>query len=260
MVKDLAAPHRGRTPSSPPFAGSGRDPGRGHGEPRDGACPGRGRGGALQRGRRRRTRVSVGSVSDDAVPPLGGTPEPDDAEVGRRFAAGDEQALAWAYERFAGQVHGMAVRAFGPGPDAEDVTQQVFVSAWTGRTGYRPEQGPLPAWLVGICRHKIADTWVRRDRQRRAAEAAVTEARSAADSTGPQVDTAVADRVLLLGELQQLGQPQRGIIELAFFEDLTHTQIAERTGLPLGTVKSHIRRTLERLRTRLEVDGAALHA
>ena len=212
--------------------------------------------GLLERGG---ARVSVGSVSDDAVPALGGTPEPDDAEVGRRFAAGDEQALAWAYERFAGQVHGMAVRAFGPGPDAEDVTQQVFVSAWTGRTGYRPEQGALPAWLVGICRHKIADTWARRDRQRRATEAAVTEARSA-DSTGPQVDTTVADRVLLLGELQQLGQPQRGIIELAFFEDLTHTQIAERTGLPLGTVKSHIRRTLERLRTRLEVDGAALHA
>ena len=187
-------------------------------------------------------------------------PEPDDAEVGRRFAAGDEQALAWAYERFAGQIHGMAVRAFGPGPDAEDVTQQVFVSAWTGCAGYRPEQGPLPAWLVGVCRHKIADTWARRDRQRRAAEAAITEARWAPEATGLQVDTAVADRVLLLGELEQLGQPQRGIIELAFFEDLTHTQIADRTGLPLGTVKSHIRRTLERLRSRLEVDGAALHA
>ena len=192
----------------------------------------------------------------DVVPLRDADPEPDDAEVGRRFAAGDEQALAWAYERFAGQVHGMAVRAFGPGPDAEDVTQQVFVSAWTGRAGYRPEQGPLPAWLVGICRHKIADAWVRRDRQRRAVRAAAAEAPAASGA----VDTAATDRVLLLGELDRLGQPQRGIIELAFFEDLTHTQIADRTGLPLGTVKSHIRRTLERLRSRLEVDGAALHA
>jgi RNA polymerase sigma factor (sigma-70 family) len=182
--------------------------------------------------------------------------EPDDVEVARRFAAGDEQALAWAYERWAGQVHGMAVRAFGPGPDAEDVTQQTFVSAWTGRTGYSPERGPLPAWLVGICRHKIADTWARLDRQRRTVEAVTAEA----PAPSPAVDTVVADRVLLLGELAQLGQPQRGIIELAFFEDLTHAQIAARTGLPLGTVKSHIRRTLERLRTRLEVDGAALHA
>jgi len=182
--------------------------------------------------------------------------EPDDAEVARRFAAGDEQALAWAYERWAAQVHGMAVRAFGPGPDAEDVTQQTFVAAWTGRSGYSPARGPLPAWLVGICRHKIADTWARLDRQRRAVEAVAGEV-----SPAPApVDAVVADRVLLLAELDRIGQPQRGIIELAFFEDLTHAQIAARTGIPLGTVKSHIRRTLERLRTRLEVDGAALHA
>ncbi len=200
----------------------------------------------------------LGSVRPVATEDLRWSAEPDDDEVARRFAAGDEQALAWAYERWAGQVHGMAVRAFGPGPDAEDVTQQTFVSAWTGRTGYRADRGPLPAWLVGICRHKIADTWERLDRQRRAAEAAAAAAGAPAP-TGA-IDTAVADRVLLLGELDQIGQPQRGIIELAFYEDLTHAQIADRTGLPLGTVKSHIRRTLERLRTRLEVDGAALHA
>jgi RNA polymerase sigma-70 factor (ECF subfamily) len=186
--------------------------------------------------------------------------EPDDREVGRRFAAGDEQALALAYHRWSGQVHGMAVRAFGPGPDAEDVTQQTFISAWTGRAGYRPDAGPLPAWLVGVARHKIADEWARRDRQRRETEAAVSDLRSPSRPVPAGIDTEVTDRVLVLDELDLLGQPQRGIIELAFFEDLTHAQIAERTGLPLGTVKSHIRRTLERLRTRLEVDGAALHA
>ncbi|MGY1723949.1 RNA polymerase sigma factor [Blastococcus sp. SYSU DS0533] len=200
-------------------------------------------------------------MTPDPDPAPRGSAEPDDAEVGRRFAAGDEQALALAYDRWAGQLHGMAVRAFGPGPDAEDVTQQTFISAWTGRARYRPEQGPLPAWLVGVCRHKIADTWARRDRMRREAEAAVSEAQATpAGGTTPAVDSVVADRVLVLEELERLGQPQRGIIELAFFADLTHAQIAERTGIPLGTVKSHIRRTLERLRTRLEVDGAALPA
>jgi RNA polymerase sigma-70 factor (ECF subfamily) len=187
--------------------------------------------------------------------------EPDDDEVARRFAAGDEQALALAYERWAGQVHGMAVRAFGPGPDAEDVTQQTFVSAWTGRARYDTAQGPLPAWLVGICRHKIADAWAKVERQRRSTEAAAADARSLpAPTSGEGLAGAVADRVLLLGELNRIGQPQRRIIELAFFDDLTHAQIAARTGLPLGTVKSHIRRTLERLRNRLEVDGAALHS
>jgi RNA polymerase sigma factor (sigma-70 family) len=209
-----------------------------------------------------RVRPRMGSVLDvDPVPARRLAAEPDDQEVGRRFASGDQQGLAWAYERWAGQVHGMAVRAFGPGPDAEDITQQTFMSAWTGRGGFDPDRGPLPAWLVGVCRHKIADTWAKRARQQRETEAAMSEAR--ATPSGPVtagVDTAVADRVLLLDELDLLGQPQRGIIELAFFEDLTHTQIAVRTGLPLGTVKSHIRRTLERLRTRLEVDGAALHA
>ena len=208
----------------------------------------------------RRPRLgSVGRVEPAPVQRIAA--EPDDAEVGRRFAAGDEQALAWAYERWAGQVHGMAVRAFGPGPDAEDVTQQTFVSAWTGRAGFRPEKGPLPAWLVGVTRHKIADGWARRERQRKEAEAAMAEAQGApSGAVTAGVDSAVADRVLLLDELDRLGQPQRGIIELAFFQDLTHSQIAERTGIPLGTVKSHIRRTLERLRDRLEVDGAALHA
>jgi RNA polymerase sigma-70 factor (ECF subfamily) len=195
----------------------------------------------------------------EPVPAQRAAAEPDDAEIARRFAAGDERALADAYQRWAGQIHGMGVRAFGSGPDAEDVTQQTFISAWTGRARYRPADGPLPAWLVGIARHKIADGWARRERQQRAAQAALSAA-TPAGATTPGVDSAVADRVLLLDELDRLGQPQRGIIELAFFEDLTHAQIADRTGIPLGTVKSHIRRTLERLRTRLEVDGAALHA
>src|SRR3954447_14493265 len=163
-------------------------------------------------------------------------PDPHAEEGPRRFAAGDEQALVWAYERWAGQVHGLAVRAFGWGPDAEGVTQQTLVSAWTGRGVNSPARGPLPAWLVGICRHKIADTWSRLERQRRVLEAAAAEVPPA---SGP-LDGAVADRLLLRGELDRLTQPQRGIIEMAFFADLTHAQIAARTGLPLGTVKSHI--------------------
>jgi len=183
------------------------------------------------------------------------TSEPDDAQVGLMFREGDERALALAYERWAGLVHGLAVRALGSTPDAEDVTQQVFVSAWTGRAGFRPDSGALPAWLVGIARHRIADAFARRRREERDRQA-VSAHLDRRD--GEAFDGVAADRVVLLDELARIGEPQRGIMELAFFHDLTHEQISDRTGIPLGTVKSHIRRTLTRLRTRLEVDRAAL--
>jgi RNA polymerase sigma factor (sigma-70 family) len=200
-----------------------------------------------------RTEVAVDQAADGGI---ADHPEPADAEVGRLFAAGDERALAWAYERWAGLVHGIAVRSLGSSADAEDVTQQVFVSAWTGRAGYRPADGPLPAWLVGITRHRIADAFARRQRDERAHVAALGVVEATAPSTA--FDTRAEDRVILLEELARIGEPQRGIMELAFFHDLTHEQISQHTGLPLGTVKSHIRRTLVRLRSRLEVDGAAL--
>jgi RNA polymerase sigma-70 factor (ECF subfamily) len=139
--------------------------------------------------------------------------------------------------------------------DAEDVTQQVFVSAWTNRRGYRLEAGPLPAWLTGITRHRIADALARRQREVRAVAAAARTPHGVATVV---VDSQAEDRVLLMDELSRIDEPQRGIMALAFFHDLTHEQIADRTGLPLGTVKSHIRRTLTRLRTRLEVDDDAL--
>jgi RNA polymerase sigma-70 factor (ECF subfamily) len=180
----------------------------------------------------------------------------DDASVGGLFRSGDERALAWAYERWGALVHGLAVRALGAGADAEDVTQQVFISAWTGRDGYRPDAGPLSAWLVGITRHRIADALARRAREARIAKAAAVQAAGTREDVhfAPHAE----DRLMLLDELRKMGQPQRGILEMAFFADLTHEQISTRTGLPLGTVKSHIRRSLARLRTRLEVDGAAL--
>jgi RNA polymerase sigma-70 factor (ECF subfamily) len=184
------------------------------------------------------------------------SPEADDGEhaLGARLRAGDEQALALAYERWAALVHGLAVRALGNGSDAEDVTQQVFVSAWTGREGFDPDRGALPAWLVGICRHRIADALARRNR-----EASILAGLMAASPEEAEVaDPALENRVLLMDELARIGQPQRGIVELAYFQGLTHEQIAADTGLPLGTVKSHIRRTLIRLRSSLGVDGAAL--
>jgi len=179
-----------------------------------------------------------------------------DAAVGVAFADGQEWALEEAYHRWGALIHSVAQRATGSTHDADDVTQAVFVSAWRGRHRYSPDHAALPAWLLGITKRRIADHWESRTREQRRIDAAgrASESAPAAEESVEKV----ADRVLIADELSRLDQPQREIMELAFFDDLTHHQIAERLAIPLGTVKSHIRRSLMRLRSRLEVDGVAV--
>ena len=177
----------------------------------------------------------------------------DDADIAARFRAGDEKALADAYARWSGVVHSLARRALGVDADAEDVTQQVFISAWRGRGTFDPAKGPLGAWLVGITRRQIADAFDARTRVRRIE---VTWAENH-DTVGSSDIAAVAERLMIADELERLEPVPRRVMALAFYGDLTHSEIADTTGIPLGTVKSHIRRSLGKLRTRLEVSDDA---
>jgi RNA polymerase sigma factor (sigma-70 family) len=165
------------------------------------------------------------------------------------FVSGDESALTRIYVRWSPLIYSVALRSFGEVTEAEDVTQKVFVAAWTSRRNYQPDRASLPAWLMGIARYKIFDAHNSRTKERRIA----TELAVNSGSAPPTEPLDMAERLILADEIARLDEVPRQVLRLAFYEDLTHAQIAERMKLPPGTVKSHIRRSLLKLKARLEV-------
>lgn len=175
-------------------------------------------------------------------------------DLSARFGAGDERALAEIYRRWSPIVFTLALRFLGDRGDAEDVTQKTFVSAWTSRGSYDPGKGKLSTWLVSIARRRIADTLEARTRVR-ALQEELQRYTTPEQLVGPEID--LGDRLLLADEIDRLEPDAQRVVRLAFYDDLTHEQISERLRMPLGTVKSHIRRSLTRLRSRLEVGHVA---
>lgn len=179
---------------------------------------------------------------------------PEDEALAVAFAAGgpSDVPLREAYARWGALVHTFCRRSLAAEADAEEAAAQVFVLAWRGRGTYDPERGSLAGWLLGIARREVAD------RHRAAArQQAIVEALA---RTGPEPVTntdELVDRLLVADELQRLRPEQRRAVGLAFYDGLSHVQVAAAMDLPLGTVKTHIRRGLAVLRRRLEVDGAA---
>jgi RNA polymerase sigma factor (sigma-70 family) len=180
----------------------------------------------------------------------------DDAKIAAAFPAGDGETLRLVYDRYAGLVFRIALRALPTPGDAEEATQATFVSAWHARSTYRPERAPLSAWLGSIARRRAIDRLRVLNRERLASEAAAMDAQREQMVSTEDLSGRVIDRIVVADELALLPEPQRRVLQLAFFDDLTHSQIAGVTGLPLGTVKSHLRRGLLQLRHRWGVDGA----
>jgi RNA polymerase sigma factor (sigma-70 family) len=201
------------------------------------------------------------AASGRAAPVNTGDPRGEDGEDGftRLFRAGDERALRMAYERYGPAVFHLALRGVGGVADAEDVTQATFVAAWLGREGLDPARGSMLGWLLGIARPKVVDH-IRASARDDIADSVRRMAGPARDVAGDGPPGRIVNRLVLADELARLPAEQRRVLELAFYDDLTHPQIAALTGLPLGTVKSHLGRGMARLRGRWEVDGDAFGA
>jgi len=167
------------------------------------------------------------------------------------LADGSREALSECYRLWGPLVMGIAARSLGSRQDAEDVTQQVFVSAWQSRGTLRPSESALPSWLIGIARHRVADEYARRARAARTSNAIAANRLDGSAVQGVESVDGLVDRVLLREAVDQLSEPRRTVVHLAYVEDRTQEDIAKQLDLPLGTVKSHMRRGLLQLRREL---------
>jgi RNA polymerase sigma-70 factor (ECF subfamily) len=141
---------------------------------------------------------------------------------------------------------------------ASDVTQEVFLAAWRSRDRFDPGSGSLGGWLMGITRFKVADHLRAHYRNQSVASGDLVDLGTTGDrpsAADPDMDL-VATRILVAEALRRVDEPGSTWIRMAFVDGLSHSEIAETTGTPLGTVKSTIRRGLQRIRRDLEVFDA----
>jgi RNA polymerase sigma-70 factor (ECF subfamily) len=169
----------------------------------------------------------------------------EDAMLVERVARGDEHAFRALYERFAAIVHAIARRVLRDPQAAEECTQDVFVQVWRQAARFDPARGTLGAWIVTIARSRAFEHG-RRLARRDIPSDAVAPGAVTGDHAG---DVAAADDALVLARaMAELPAAQLEALQLAYFEGLSHAEIAERLGVPLGTVKGRIRLALDRLR------------
>lgn len=167
------------------------------------------------------------------------------------MAMGRREALEALYALYVDRVHAVALRILQRPEDAEEVVLDTFSQAWERAALYVPERGEVAAWLLNIARSRALDR-LRAERRHRALlplhpeDVSEPYPEHADDPSQRLFDQLDADSALRVVR-HELSEAQQRMIALAFLEDLSHAEIAERTGLPLGTVKSHLKRGLQRL-------------
>ncbi len=166
-------------------------------------------------------------------------------------ARGDRAAFARFYDRYAPLIYSLALRILRVQADAEDLMQEVFLQVWRRADTYRPDRGSVESWVLTIARNRALD------RQR--AATTMKKAHQFLQDVSPTADDAAAQGMAILDEsrsavrsaLGDLADEQRRVLELAYFDGLSQSQIAAHLGVPLGTVKTRIRSAVERLRRSL---------
>lgn len=192
-----------------------------------------------------RALLAAPTLPERAVP--SDNPEP----VLPRVAAGDPEAVRECVARYGPLVWGIARRALGPGPDAEDAVQEAFVELWKSAGRFDPAFAPEVAFVAMVARRRALDLRRRAGRRIQAAPLADAEGRPDPDP-GPVHRAELAEGVALAAAaLATLPAAQQSAIRLAVCQGWTHEQIAAGTGTPLGTVKTLIRRGLLKVRDTL---------
>jgi RNA polymerase sigma-70 factor, ECF subfamily len=170
-----------------------------------------------------------------------------------QVALGNEAALTTLYQRFSRRVHSLARRILGSQSEADDITQEVFVKLWERAGGFFEQRGSAAAWLMTIAHHASIDA-LRRRTTRRIDNSEETLERFSLEPTQDPLEQAMLSRAL-----EVLTKPERELIELAFFDGFSHSQIAKKTELPLGTIKSRLRLGLEKLAKALGANESSAH-
>jgi RNA polymerase sigma factor (sigma-70 family) len=165
----------------------------------------------------------------------------------------DEAALAALYDALVGRVFGLALRIVHQHALAEEITEDVFWQVWRQAPRFDATRGCAMAWLMTIARSRALDALRRAASPELHDEGAIAAAGDADGGANPfDLLSAIDEHNHLHAALQTIDAQPRQLLALAFFRGLTHDEIAQHTGLPLGTVKSHLRRSLLQLRERLQ--------
>ena len=191
--------------------------------------------------RRSEPRDPTGFCDHPSVPD-----ERDDADLVQLVAADDTDALRVLYERYGSIVFGMAQRLLGDRQLAEECTQDVFVALWRSAAKYEPGRAQVSTWLVGIAKYRAIDLVRRRAARPSDPYAEIWRGDESPDSAELVAAGDQAERIA--AAVAQLPPAQREALLLAYFEGLSHSEIAERLAVPLGTIKGRIRLALDRLR------------